>query len=101
MPRGGRRPGAGAPKGNVNAFKDGKTSRQYRRMLEIVQQDPEMIRLLREVALGNEKRAARRRRYALSVLKQVLERLEQQANDRAYEAWERSQPGPFYTHPGD
>lgn len=96
MPRGGRRPGAGAPKGNINAFKTGKTSAQYQRLLEIVSQDPEMVRLLREVALGNEQRAARRRRYALSVFKQVLERFEQQANDRACEAWERSRAIPPY-----
>lgn len=100
MPRGGRRPGAGAPKGNVNAFKTGKTSRQYQRMLEIVQQDPEMVRLLREVALGNEKRAARRRRYALSVLKQVLDRFEQQANDRACDAWELSRAIPPHPDAG-
>ena len=28
MPRGGKRPGAGAPKGNLNAVKDGEYSKQ-------------------------------------------------------------------------
>lgn len=94
MARGGRRPGAGAPKGNLNAFKTGKTSAQYQRLLDTLAGDPEMTRLLQELALGDEKRAARRRRYALSVLKRVMERFEQEANDRALEAWERSRAIP-------
>ena len=33
MPRGGRRPGAGAPKGNLNALKNGSRSRQLRTLI--------------------------------------------------------------------
>ncbi len=33
MSRGGRRPGAGAPKGNLNALKDGEFSRQLTKIL--------------------------------------------------------------------
>ena len=36
MPRGGRRPGAGAPKGNYNAFKHGKRSRRLRELSAIL-----------------------------------------------------------------
>ena len=36
MPRGGRRPGAGAPKGNYNAFKDGRNSRRLRELAAIL-----------------------------------------------------------------
>jgi succinylglutamate desuccinylase len=94
MPRGGKRPGAGAPKGNLNAFRTGKTSRQYKQLLEIISADPEAMRLVREIALGNEKLAARRRRYAMQVLNRLLQRFEDQANDRLVEAWERSRAIP-------
>ena len=33
MPRGGRRPGAGAPRNNLNALKNGKFSSQMRKTL--------------------------------------------------------------------
>jgi hypothetical protein len=36
---GGRRPGAGAPKGNMNAFKHGLSSRQYDRWLKLAKLD--------------------------------------------------------------
>jgi len=59
MPRGGKRPGAGAPKGNLNAFKHGKNSRQYLRLLELTSQDPETSRLLAKVARGNRRQHKR------------------------------------------
>jgi hypothetical protein len=43
MPRGGPRPGAGAPAGNLNAYKHGKTSRQHARLAEIIASDPEAL----------------------------------------------------------
>ena len=36
MPRGGRRPGAGAPKGNYNAFKHGRNSRRLQELAAIL-----------------------------------------------------------------
>jgi hypothetical protein len=99
MPRGGKRPGAGAPKGNLNAFKDGKHSQQYQRFLDIVAKDPEALRLVQKIALGNQQRAARRRRYAMQILGRLLQRLEDQTNDRLTEAWERAhnlQPYPLH-----
>ena len=36
MPRGGRRPGAGAPKGNYNAFKHGRNSSRLRELADIL-----------------------------------------------------------------
>lgn len=94
MPRGGRRPGAGAPKGNLNAFRTGKHSKQYKRLLEILSRDPEAVRLLEEIALGDEKRIKRRRRYAMQVLGRVLQRSELNALDRAVDEWERSRALP-------
>ena len=59
MPRGGKRPGAGAPKGTLNAFKHGRNSRQYLRLLELASQDPETRRLLAKVARGNRRQHKR------------------------------------------
>jgi hypothetical protein len=40
MPRGGKRPGAGAPLGNLNAFKHGRRSRQFAELGALVAQSP-------------------------------------------------------------
>ena len=90
MPRGGRRPGAGAPKGNLNALKTGKTSRQYQRLIEILSQDPEAVRLVREIVLGDEARKRRRRREAIAIVNHILERFEYDRNDRIADAYEAS-----------
>lgn len=101
MPRGGKRPGAGAPRGNLNALRTGKHSAQYKRLLEILARDQEAVRLLEEIALGDQKRAERRRRgvypercasssrRAMQVLAQLLKQQEQRALDRTIDEWER------------
>jgi hypothetical protein len=102
MPRGGRRPGAGAPRGNLNALRTGRHSARYKRLLEILSRDPEAIRLLEEITLGDRKRAERKRRgacpepgasrsrRAIRVLNQVLQRMAIDALDRAIDEWERN-----------
>ena len=47
----------GAPRGNLNAYKHGRTSRQRHRLLEIIAADPEARQLLLDIT-----RAERRRR---------------------------------------
>ncbi len=59
MPRGGRRPGAGAPKGNLNALKHGLRSQQVRMLAEELSRHPAFRRYLQRLA-----RLARRRRAA-------------------------------------
>ena len=90
MPRGGKRPGAGAPKGNLNALKNGKTSVQFQRLLEILVDDPEAMRLVREIILGNEARKNRQRREAAKIVGHLLDRIEDQRNDSITDAYERS-----------
>jgi hypothetical protein len=46
MPRGGKRPGAGAPKGNMNALKHGRNSRQLAEMGKIVRENPKLGQVL-------------------------------------------------------
>ncbi len=40
MPRGGKRPGAGAPRGNLNALKHGRRSRQMAELGALIAQSP-------------------------------------------------------------
>ena len=57
---GGARPGAGAPKGNLNAFKHGRTSRRQAQLLEAAIQIPQVRQAL--IDLANRER--RRRKQA-------------------------------------
>src|SRR5438445_10909753 len=41
MPRGGRRPGAGAPRGNLNALKTGERSRRVQAVIQALMLDSE------------------------------------------------------------
>jgi len=60
MPKGGRRPGAGAPVGNMNALKTGTRSLRVRAILMALLQDDEARAvLLRLGARGRAKHAAR------------------------------------------
>ena len=89
MPRGGKRPGAGAPKGNLNGLKHGKTSRQFHRLLGILGDDPEAMRLVRLIVRGDEARKKRHRREAAHIVGELLARLEHDRNDSIAEAYER------------
>ena len=87
MPRGGRRPGAGAPKGNLNALKHGLRSQQLRQLTEELARSPTMRAFLARL----QQRAARRQ----------SEFQAQQAAAIAVAAWlrytralERGQPWP-------
>ena len=46
MPRGGKRPGAGAPKGNLNALKTGSRSRQLNIVIEALLASPAIRRVM-------------------------------------------------------
>ena len=46
MPRGGRRPGAGAPKGNLNALRTGARSKQLKAVIIALMTVPETRRVL-------------------------------------------------------
>jgi hypothetical protein len=56
---GGKRPGAGAPRGNLNALKHGAHSRQMRGLLHLLSTEPEFRRLL--ARLSRSAATARRR----------------------------------------
>ena len=46
MPRGGKRPGAGAPRGNLNALKTGSRSKQLNDVIEALLASPTIRRLM-------------------------------------------------------
>ena len=68
MPRGGRRPGAGAPKGNINALKYGRQSKQLKSVLAALVNMPELRHYLLEV----QKRQARQSRRAEHLYRKAL-----------------------------
>ena len=55
MPRGGPRPGAGAPRGNLNALKTGAHSRRFRAVIAALLTHPDTRRVL--LTLNGPKRA--------------------------------------------
>ena len=74
---GGRRAGAGAPKGNLNGFKHGKYSARHRRLAEIFATIPEVRDDL--IAIGE--RRKRQQRLAQAGASEILAGLLQRAGD--------------------
>jgi hypothetical protein len=74
----------------MNALKHGRTSGAYQRLVEIISADPEGLRILRCLADAQDERKRRQRRQANRLLHQLLQRFEQQALDRANEAYENN-----------
>lgn len=71
--RGGPRPGAGAPKGNLNALKHGMRSKQFAAIGKIMAQSPEVRCILLKLGerQGNQHRKAER--IAASLFAQLIE----------------------------
>ncbi len=59
MPKGGNRPGAGAPKGNLNAVKTGQYSKRLRALAKSLAEVPEVREFLLEYT-RRQKRAQRK-----------------------------------------
>jgi hypothetical protein len=95
MPRGGRRPGAGAPKGNLNAFKHGRSSKQFQRLLDLAAGDPEALHALRNLADGADDRDQRRRDEAQDIFRRLMERVDEETRiGLAYARAKRRELGP-------
>ena len=58
MPRGGRRPGAGAPKGNLNALRTGTRSKQLKAVIIALLAIPETRRVLLHFSRMEQRRRA-------------------------------------------
>ena len=92
MPRGGRRPGAGAPKGNLNALKTGARSRQLRAVLAALLIEPHTRRVLLQLARRQHLRREEFRQTLIAVAKllndhnlatSIKEKIEEQLRDQA------------------
>lgn len=77
--RGGRRPGAGAPKGNLNALRHGGRSRQFARIGALLAQSPKV----RETLLALAARHQMQQRNADEVAAELLARILYRANELA------------------
>ena len=73
--RGGRRPGAGAPRGNLNALKHGRSSYRFQQLLLALAEVPEVRELLLTYHRRHQRKVRRARRIARTVFSQLLPHL--------------------------
>ena len=78
MPRGGKRPGAGAPRGNLNAVKAGRYSPRLQAIAKALAADPEVNAFL----LGFQRRQKRNQRKAAKIALQALQEFVLQIPDK-------------------
>ncbi len=71
MPRGSKRPGAGAPRGNLNALKHGNHSRQVADLFEALLSIPDIMAAL----VAYQRHHERMERKAVRAAKDVLQQL--------------------------
>ena len=72
MPRGGKRPGAGAPRGNLNALKSGRHSTQLRALADTLASIPEARSILISAARRHARHKRQASRIALSLFIPLL-----------------------------
>lgn len=86
--RGGRRPGAGAPRGNLNALKHGRCSRQFAEIGALVASSPEARALLLTLSRRHQQRELRADEAAADVFARLFKHAAEVARGEA-------SPGPF------
>ena len=101
MPRGGPRPNSGAPRGNLNAYKHGRTSRQQARLLALIADDPDARELALAIARRQRQRRRQAERAANAILAAIHNALEERAAWLAVAEYENNQriPPPPGSHP--
>jgi len=77
--RGGRRPGAGAPRGNMNALKSGAYSRQFAELGRLLATDPKIRAVLLDVATRAGRKFKTANEEAAYLLTKWAERVEKNA----------------------
>ena len=82
MPRGGRRPGAGAPKGNLNALKHGSYSRQFAQLGALLAASPAARESLLRLLTRHEAHGRKADELAAHILSQVIARGLKRGRDR-------------------
>jgi hypothetical protein len=79
MSRGGRRPGAGAPKGNLNALKTGQYSKQFARIGRLLAAEPRFRAQLLDIGAKLELEQQKATDIAAALLAMTIERARNQA----------------------
>ncbi|MBI2914060.1 MAG: hypothetical protein HYY03_09080 [Chloroflexi bacterium] len=74
MPRGGRRPGAGAKPGNLNALKHGLRSRQFAQLGMLLASIPQARQALLDLARRHQLKQRRAEEVAALLLSRIVER---------------------------
>jgi hypothetical protein len=82
MPRGGRRPRAGAPKGNLNALKHGTYSRQFARLGALLAASPAAREVLLRLVDRHQGRGRKADELAAYILSQIIARGLKRGRDR-------------------
>jgi hypothetical protein len=77
--RGGRRPGAGAPRGNMNALKSGAYSRQFALLGRLLAADPKIRAVLLDVAARADRKFKSANEVAAFLLSRFAEHVEARA----------------------
>jgi hypothetical protein len=77
--RGGRRPGAGAPRGNMNALKSGAYSRQFAELGRLLATDPRIRAVLLDVAARSGRKFKTANEEAAYLLTKWAEHVEKRA----------------------
>jgi hypothetical protein len=81
--RGGRRPGAGAPPGNLNALKHGRRSTQFAALGAILAAMPETRRALLDLARRHNTRQRKAEQVAALLFERLLQRAQHIAETRS------------------
>ena len=82
MPRGGKRPGAGAPKGNLNALKHGGRSRQFARLGALIAASPTARDTLLSLTARSGAQQRKADELAAYILTQIIQRGLKRGDDR-------------------
>jgi hypothetical protein len=81
MSRGGRRPGAGAPTGNLNALKTGRYSKQFATIGRLFAQDPKLRATLLDIGERLEMKQQNATQSAVTLFARTMENARRQSRD--------------------
>jgi hypothetical protein len=79
MTRGGKRPGAGAPKGNLNALKTGQYSKQFARLGRLLAEEPKTRAALLDIGARMQMKQQKAAEIAAALLATTIERARRQS----------------------
>ncbi len=84
--RGGRRPGSGAPRGNLNALKHGRRSRQFAQIGALLAQSPKVRETLLALAARHQVEQRSADEVAAGLLARMFERANEIAGGKLFDA---------------